>query len=82
MGLIISRGQKLTTEQIEANFMTKEQEKHTSPTACGGRRPSIHVKRRLQIFVFTRKFQLIPKVPPEKDILVGPFGIYRAFSQD
>ena len=40
-----------------------------------------HVKRRLQIFVFTRKFQLIPRIPPEKDILVGPFGIYRAFSQ-
>jgi len=41
-----------------------------------------HVKRRLQIFVFRRKFQLIPRIPPEKDILVGPFGIYGAFSQD
>ena len=53
MSLIIARqvyiltktGQKLTTEQIEANCITKEWEKYTSPTSCGGRRPSIHMLR-------------------------------------
>ena len=40
------------------------------------------VKRRLQIFVFTRKLLLILRIPPGQDILVGPFGIYGAFSQN
>ena len=52
------------------HFLWREKTQHT------------HVKRRLQIFVFTRKFQLIPRIPPTKDILVRPFGIYGAFSQD